>query len=73
MANNPDHYTKGTRVRLSAKGTKQKLARDGAIGVVTSQWPIFQRVTVQWGHKKSRDRIHVDLLEPIKRERKQSQ
>jgi hypothetical protein len=67
MANNPDHYTKRTRVRLSPKGKRQEIARAGAIGVVTSRWPVFQVVTVQWDHKKSRDRIHVDLLEPTDR------
>jgi hypothetical protein len=66
MANNPDHYTIGTRVRLSAKGKKQEIAQVGAVGVVTSRSPIRRCVIVQWDYKKSRDLIHVDLLEPIR-------
>lgn len=66
MANNPDHFTTGTRVRLSEEGKRNEIARSGAEGVVTSKYPIAQCVTVKWDYKKSKDRLHIELLEPVK-------
>jgi hypothetical protein len=67
MNSNPDHFPQGTKVEASVLGNEQRIGRLGAIGIVTSKYPSAQIVTVQWDYKKSRDRLHVDFLKPIRK------
>lgn len=65
MSNSPDHFPKGTRVRLSKLGAEQRVARLGCEGWIKSPYPINQMVTVAWDYMKSPMRLHVDFLDPI--------
>ena len=58
---NPDHYSKGTRVKPSRHAVGQGIG--GKIGTVISCWPVYQIVTVKWDGKRGDERWHVDLLD----------
>lgn len=67
MGNNPNHYTKGTHVRLNADAIEQGLGPRKMIGIVISPYPLGQFVFVKWPHKRSPDSFHVDLLNVVRK------
>ena len=66
--NNPDLFYKGRRVVLNEYGLEQfpRRARHVSRGTVVSPYPLCQCVTVKWDDKKTKDRLHVDFLKPVK-------
>ena len=64
MEVDPKLFPRGTAVVLSELGRAREIAPSESRGIVTSPHPKGPIVTVEWAHKKSRDRIHVDFLRP---------
>lgn len=72
MANNPDHYGRGTIVGPTQEAEDMDLVRNRKWGTVTSHYPVYQMVTVRWHGNGKFEKWHVDLLEVIDRPEKQS-
>jgi hypothetical protein len=59
------HCSRGMKVKPSALAIQQRIVRSDAKGEIISHYPIANCVTVKWDHKLSRDRLHVNFLEPV--------